>query len=330
MAPRLWRAAARRGGLIVFASCLALLAALVVANGPLAARLRFWNEGQWYRAGIAPAGGPGDRLPARLPPGGIATELMTVRNQGALAWRHLPPSAVSLAYHWVDPDTGAVLVRDGLRTPLPADVPAGTSLTLRVTARAPTRPGRYLLWWDMVQEDVAWFSSHGDAGWRETILIGSGEGAVPPIADPREAMADSVGQSLSRVRLWRAALRAFRDRPLLGVGPDNFRRLYAGYLHLSVADDRLHANSLYFETLADLGVLGFLAGAALIVALAGAARRAIAATGVLGAGVAVALGTFLLHGTLDYFFEFTPTYSMFWLLAGALIALDPLTAEIAS
>ena len=70
--------------------------------------------------------------------------------------------------------------------------------------------------------------------------------------------------------------------------------------------------------------------AALILALAAAARRAIAATGLLGVGVAVALGTFLLHGTLDYFFEFTPTYSIFWLLAGALIALDPLTPEMPS
>ena len=58
-------------------------------------------------------------------------------------------------------------------------------------------------------------------------------------------------------------------------------------------------------------------------ALTGAARRAIAApaTRVLALGVAAALATYLLHGLLDYFFEFTPTYALFWLLAGMLVAL---------
>ena len=31
---------------------------------------------------------------------------------------------------------------------------------------------------------------------------------------------------------------------------------------------------------------------------------------------------YLVHGTLDYFLEFTPTYALLWLLAGALVALE--------
>jgi O-antigen ligase len=86
----------------------------------------------------------------------------------------------------------------------------------------------------------------------------------------------------------------------------------------------MHANSLYFETLADLGMVGLLALGTLVAALAGAARRAIAepASRILAVGVAAGLATYLFHGLLDYFLEFTPTYALFWLLAGMMVAMD--------
>ena len=58
---------------------------------------------------------------------------------------------------------------------------------------------------------------------------------------------------------------AWREHPLLGLGPDNFRRAYNRYLGLRRPDERLHANNLYFETLASLGLAG--------IGGAGAARR---------------------------------------------------------
>lgn len=329
-----WRAegASRRAGRIAVTIAAVLLVSVFAATGSLSSRLTFWNETRWYRARIAPAGGPADRLPARLPLGGVASEVLTVTNEGQLGWRRSPPFPVVLSHHWLDAGTGRVVVRDGLPTALPVDVAPGDSVTVRAAVHTPAAPGRYVLWWDMLQQDVSWFSARADGGWRELLVVGDGS-APGSGAGPIEQFG-LPAERASRAELWRAALAAFRDRPLLGVGPDNFRRLYGGYLPPSAAgraaDDRLHANSLYFETLADLGLVGLAAAAALIVALAAAARRAIASAGLVAAGVAVALGTFLLHGTLDYFFEFTPTYSMFWLLAGALVALDPLTPEIDS
>ncbi len=128
---------------------------------------------------------------------------------------------------------------------------------------------------------------------------------------------------MPRRTLWRGALAAFRAHPVLGIGPDNFRHLSGEYLGRTDTDPRMHANSLYFETLADLGALGALAFAALVVAFAAAARRAVRApaTRLWALGFGVALGTYLLHGALDYFLEFTPTYALFWLLAGTLVAL---------
>ena len=41
----------------------------------------------------------------------------------------------------------------------------------------------------------------------------------------------------------------------------------------------------------------------------------------------LALAAYLVHGTLDYFLEFTPTYGLLWLLAGALVGLERLAIE---
>jgi hypothetical protein len=315
----------RRIGYVLLASSPLFLALGAASGGALGSRLRFWHEGHWYGAHVAPAGASADRLPARLAAGAQAEELLTLGNSGAMTWPREGSAPVALSYHWFDADTGELVVRDGARTPLPSDVPPGGSLTLRAAVWAPARPGRYVLAWDLVQENVVWFSGRGPGLWTEPVLVGG----TPPA--PRPPVLPSVPSGdppVGRRDLWRAALAAFRAHPLLGVGPDNFRLIYGRYLGLRDPDDRLHANSLYFETLADSGVMGSLAWLCLVIALAAAARRAF--QNLLAAGVSIALGTFLLHGALDYFFEFTPTFAMFWLLVGALVALDPRTSELAA
>jgi hypothetical protein len=330
------RTRATAGRLLIAAGLVVALG--LSAGGALTTRLAFWRDGRWYHAVIAPAGGPSDRVPGRLPVGVEVAALVRVQNRGGFTWPRQPPSQVHLSYHWLDGDTGVVRVLDGKRTPLPADVPPGGEAVLRGVVRAPDRAGRYLLAWDVVQEGATWFRPPTDPGFWEPVLVGD---AAPRIAANRRAR-DSRTPSASdqahvppppsRLQLWRAAIAAFRQRPLLGVGPDNFRHVYA---QQSGADERLHANNLYVETLADLGIAGLAALAALIVALARAMRRAISVEDredredrAMAYGVSLALGAFLLHGTLDYFFEFTPTYVMFWLLAGALAAMDSRAQEM--
>jgi hypothetical protein len=319
-----------------------LVLAALASSSALGARFRFWRDGDWYRAVVTPAGGRQGRLPPVLAPGSTATESLEIENQGALPWLRVPPYPVALSYHWLDADTGAVVVRDGLRTLLPRDLLRGGSVQLRAAARAPARPGRYIIWWDLVHEHTTWFSERGNPGLREPVVVdggggglgsiappvgvdgGGGLGATSPPPSPRLAERQEVSEPISRVALWRAAVAAWRAHPLLGLGPDNFRHLSPQFLGRERTDERMHANSLYFETLADLGLVGVLALAALVAALVGSARRAIAAPAsrVVALGVAAALATYLLHGLLDYFLEFTPTYALFWLLAGMMVAMD--------
>jgi hypothetical protein len=293
-----------------------------LASSALTLRLRFWKDADWYRASLVPVAGPAGEMPARLPPAGQVSMTFEARNLGALTWRRLPPTEVVLSYHWIDADSGEIAVFDGSRSELPSDVPPGGSAIVRATAVAPTRPGRYLLWWDLVHEHATWFSQRGNPGVRVAVEVSGSSGAADRVAAGGFRFAPS--DVVPRAALWRAALAAWREHPLLGLGADNFRHLYGRYLGLHDPDDRLHANNLYLETLADEGALGLLALVFLAGALGLCARRAAARppTRLLALGLGIGLGAYLLHGIFDTFLEFTPTFALLWLLAGMLVALS--------
>jgi hypothetical protein len=319
------RVSSRRRSAWAILAAAAAVVVLASASG-MAGRFRFWHDGDWYRAVIVQSGGAAGRLPPVLAPDSTATEIIEVQNLGALAWRRDPPTPVVLSYHWLDAATGQLVTFDGRRTSFPTDIYTGGRARVSAELHAPARPGRYVLWWDLVQEHIAWFSERGNPGLREEVVV-RGEASPSPGSPSREASPPPfVRKTLPRRTLWSAAWRMFRQHPLLGIGPDNFRHRYGAFLGLAPreVDERLHANSLYFETLADLGAAGLVAFAFVLVALAAAARRAAApaARRFLALGLACALGTYLLHGALDYFLEFTPTYALFWLLGGAIVAMD--------
>jgi len=308
---------------------LGLLAVGQTAVGTLSGlRLAFWKDDVWYRSAIVPV------VP---PPGALAPKQETifevdVRNTGARPWPAAGPSPIKLSYHWRDDASGKLAVYDGVRSLLPHDVPAGRTVRFPARVRAPDHPGRYRLHLEMVHEDTTWFGEQGDTGYDAIIDVQPQAG--PAGARPRFAAAvvppAAVAplEHVTRPMLWRAAVRAWRDHPLLGLGPDNFRHAYNRYLGLAKPDERLHANNLYFETLASLGLAGLAALALIIVGFARAARAAMrvhgpaSTAGLVAAGAAAALGAYLVHGFFDYFLEFTPTYALFWLLGGALTGLS--------
>ena len=49
------------------------------------------------------------------------------------------------------------------------------------------------------------------------------------------------------------------ERPLIGVGPDNYRLIYGPYAGLAHFDPRVHSNNMYLEMLAGGGLAGGLA-----------------------------------------------------------------------
>ncbi len=60
---------------------------------------------------------------------------------------------------------------------------------------------------------------------------------------------------IDRLRYWKSSIYVFKEKPLVGVGPENFRFLYLKY-KLPQSMEAKHAHSLFFETLTENGILG--------------------------------------------------------------------------
>jgi hypothetical protein len=317
---------------------LAVLAALSIvalwqgrSGSPLGQRLQWWHDDRWFGARyFVPEG-------ARTVPEGQRFDVaVSLENTGTIAWQHDGTVPTRLAYHWyLEPadGTAARLVDfDGQRTELTEDVPPGGIVHLAAAVQAPAVAGTYRLSWDLVQETVTWFSDRGTPMESETVLVRPASGRPAPESFPPGAPAAvtppaSLPSLPSRLVLWRAAVGLWRERPLLGIGPDNFRRRYEAVVPPLPSgryeDTRVHANSLYFETLADLGLAGLAALVALAVALARTLHRHAEARSLAGLGCATAAAAFFVHGLLDYFFEFTPLFGLFWVTLGLTAAFEP-------
>jgi O-antigen ligase len=134
-----------------------------------------------------------------------------------------------------------------------------------------------------------------------------------------------------RTQFWSVALDMLQDRPLLGVGPDNFRWLFTTYTGVQADNLGIHAHDQYLETLADTGVLGFVGFVWLLVAVTRAAIQGASADvdWPWRAALLASLTAWLVHAVLDDFERFWPTSIAFWLIVG-LIACRPQSATVAT
>jgi FkbM family methyltransferase len=73
--------------------------------------------------------------------------------------------SIALSYHCLDADTGAVLVWDGVRTPLARDLGPGEAVVLEALVELPDFAGRerIVVCFDLVLESVGWFGAGRDA-----------------------------------------------------------------------------------------------------------------------------------------------------------------------
>jgi O-antigen ligase len=102
--------------------------------------------------------------------------------------------------------------------------------------------------------------------------------ADPFVARFRELLSPVQGSGISRLEIWKLALALWRDRPLLGQGPDTFALVSTQfqtpalwrYEWGGVAD---HAHSIYLHALATRGALGLVAAGAAVLALVRDRRR---------------------------------------------------------
>ena len=108
---------------------------------------------------------------ATLGVSGVGTSVpISLTNTGNFTWPALGPTPVHLGYHWTDP-LGGVVVWDGTRSNLAADVAPGATQTLQAQLVFPPAPGTYVLKWDLVQEGVSWFSGQNVPTFDQTVTV---------------------------------------------------------------------------------------------------------------------------------------------------------------
>jgi hypothetical protein len=298
----------------------------------LALRLGSQSDQDWYKASYQ------STLPATLAVCQQIEVAVTVENQGPLIWGAAGQPPYHLSYHWLAADSH-IAVFEGIRTNLTRSLAPGSRQTLAAKVRAPARSGQYRLVWDMVQEEVTWFSLK--SAHYTPIPVGvtganrEGETCEPP-APPGEptpaarratpAYLPTVQSQPDRTELWPAALTMLLARPLLGVGPNGFRLNYGHFTSPPLADwdKAIFANNLLLETLADLGagggglLIGFL-GMLLWPVLLALKRGAVLQGGQIA--VVSALGAFFGHGLVDYILGSNSVNLLFWIMVGLAAAL---------
>jgi len=108
-----------------------------------------------------------------------------------------------------------------------------------------------------------------------------------------------------RYDFWRVSLDAFLTHPIGGLGQDNFDNYYL--THRRTSEEPSWTHSLELRLLTHTGLVGFLFFAAFLIAAIVAALRGRARPGLAGAVGAAALMPFvvwLIHGSVDWFWEF--------------------------
>jgi hypothetical protein len=114
----------------------------------------------------------------------------------------------------------------------------------------------------------------------------------------------TIGLATNRYDFWRVALNELRDRPLIGIGADNFAIPYVRERRSD--EEPLYPHSLQVQVLSQTGVVGALLFAAFVafaVAAAARARMFDPVTRAIAASAAAACAYWAAHGSVDWLWE---------------------------
>ena len=145
-----------------------------------------------------------------------------------------------------------------------------------------------------------------------------------PMVLQRLAFTDPAGADESRTMQWRAAINGFKDRPLLGYGPENHNLVWSAHLDPGIYHmdtdvfDKTH--NQYLELLATTGLLGALTFLGIWLAIAVSLIRAYRDERLSAASLAILSGLQVAYAIYLFFWFVDLNSTMLWILFAALIA----------
>jgi len=144
----------------------------------------------------------------------------------------------------------------------------------------------------------------------------------------------SDASNLERINRWHAALRMFKERPLVGWGPGTYQFQYAPYQYSwertfisTNFGDRGNAHSEYIGPLAESGFPGTITILLILITSLTTGFKTYFRTEerwlkMITLAVTLGLCTYFLHGFLNNFLETDKASAPFWGFIAVLVALD--------
>lgn len=318
----------RVAGIFIYGALLfvAILGIFAFSSDKMASRLGLGEQKARYGAEYTLVS-----IPDSMEPGGQYSARVRIRNTGSDKWKTSGSGGAEFSYRWLDYPSGEM--RDDvtlLANKLPHAVEPGEEVVVDATFNTPEKPGRYILAMELAAISVDFFSGTGVAPLvlpLEFSRSGSQPFTITESPDTYNSKAPPP-MSTNRRQLWEAALKAWRDYPVTGMGPDQFRKRWAEYIPAAEPDERLGSHNIILEALANTGVIGFLALVYLLARTAWVQLGMVRRRGLdvelrlFALGLLVATAVYCGHGMFEYPLWQTGITFMLFILLGMTSLLD--------
>ncbi|HYS70661.1 MAG TPA: O-antigen ligase family protein, partial [Gemmatimonadaceae bacterium] len=152
----------------------------------------------------------------------------------------------------------------------------------------------------------------------------SGITEILPAGLRRLALNYPPNSEASRTMQWRAAIEGFKDRPLLGYGPENHNLVWSAHFDPGIVGvdteifDRTH--NQFLEMMATTGIVGSVAFLGIWLAIGMTLVRAYRAGRISAAAASVLWGLQLAYATYLFFWFVDLNSTMLWIMVAALVA----------
>jgi O-antigen ligase len=193
-------------------------------------------------------------------------------------------------------------------------------------------PFRWLVGFLLVFAAAVWVNQDALLQNFRSNKVDSGDNVLETAASVTNVTTDESNKE--RVNRWASALRMHEERPWLGWGPGTYEKNYGIFqmstetTRISTWDgDRGDAHSEYLGVLSEQGIPGLVLQLLLFLALVRSGMRAAYRhqdPQLRNLSIAVLLGliTYFIHGGVNSFLDLDKAASLFWAMAGMVVALD--------